>query len=84
MDLHPIKTKKWQDSLYITFKDEAERESAIQKLDGFVWKKKTLKALVGSPISDKWTSLAYCCQLDESVSFPGGHECFFNFISFFC
>ena len=53
MDLHPIKTKKWQDSLYITFKDEAERESAIQKLDGYVWKKKTLKALVGQPISDK-------------------------------
>lgn len=50
LELNPVKIKaqpgKRRDFAYLCFRNEAERTEALAKLDGYVWKNKTIEAKV--------------------------------------
>lgn len=46
LDASKIKSPKRRDFAYVCFRSQADQEKAIQKLDGYVWKGKTLKVTV--------------------------------------
>lgn len=54
LELNPVKIKAQpglRDVAYLCFRNEDERTAALAKLDGYVWKGKTIKASVNTNTS---------------------------------
>ncbi|GFR77358.1 tRNA (Uracil-5-)-methyltransferase homolog A-like [Elysia marginata] len=49
-----IKSPDRQSVCYVCFRSEEERDNALAKLNGHVWKNKTLEAKVAAPIADPY------------------------------